>query len=399
MPQPLQGCRVVDFTHVLSGPIATNFLRLLGAEVIKIESAAGDTMRNYGGIQYADGMGPSFASVNSGKKSIVLDLKRDADVAVARELIAGADVVTENFRPGVIDRLGLGYEACKALNPRIVFCSISGYGQRGEVRHQPAIDQIIQSTSGMMSLSGEAGTPPIRIGYPAVDTYSGLLAAFAIVSALLQRGRDGQAQQVDVAMYDAALVLMISMAGPHLLTGKRPAKQGNRGYSMSPTADTFPTASGHLTLGAVRQDQFERLCRVIEREDLIADPRFQDRGTRVAHGEALQHEVSQALAGRGAAEWAGLLNAAGVPAGEVRELPEALAQPHLDDRQLLLSIPAGAQALRVLNAGFRYEHDGPGLDAPPPALGQHTAEILAGLGRTPEQIAAFLHREDAQAES
>jgi len=391
--QPLHGYRVVDFTHVLSGPIATNFLRLLGAEVIKVESAAGDTMRNYGGIQYADGMGPSFASVNAGKKSIVLDLKHEADIAVARDLIAGADVVAENFRPGVMDRLGLGYEACKAINPRIVFCSISGYGQRGEVRHQPAIDQIIQSTSGMMSLSGEPGSAPIRIGYPVVDTYSGLLAAFAVVSALLQRDRDGQAQQVDVAMFDAALVLMASMAGPHLLTGKRPAKQGNRGYSMSPTADTFPTAAGHLTLGAVRQDQFERLCRAIGREDLIADARFRDRGSRVAHGDALQAEVRRTLAGRGAAEWAGLLNAAGVPAGEVRELPEALAQPHLDERQLLLSVPIGDQALRVLNAGFRYEHDGPGVDAPPPALGQHAAEILAGLGRTPEQIDAFLHRQ------
>ena len=396
MAQPLHGYRVVDFTHVLSGPIATNFLRLLGAEVVKIESASGDTMRNYGGIQYADGMGPSFASVNAGKKSIVLDLKRSEDVAVARRLIQDADVVMENFRPGVMDRLGLGYEACKAINPRIVFCSISGYGQHGAARHQPAIDQIIQSTSGMMSLSGEPGSEPIRIGYPAVDTYSGLLAAFAVVSALLQRTHTQEGQRIDVAMFDAALVMMVSMVGPYLLTGKRPVKQGNRGYSMSPTADTFPTASGYLTLGAVRQDQFERLCRAIGRQDLIDDQRFRDRASRYAHGDALQAEVRAALARRTAAEWEALLNAEGVPAGAVRELPEALAQPHLHDRELLLALHTEkGEALRVLNAGFRFEHDGPGLDAVPPMLGQHTAEILAELGYAPEQVTAFLNRYDS----
>ncbi|MDX3906144.1 MAG: CoA transferase [Pigmentiphaga sp.] len=398
MSQPLHGYRVVDFTHVLSGPIATHFLRLLGAEVIKIESAAGDTMRNYGGVQYADGMGPSFASVNAGKKSIVLDLKQQDDVAVAHRLIKDADVVMENFRPGVMDRLGLGYEACKAINPGIVFCSISGYGQHGAARHQPAIDQIIQSTSGMMSLSGEPGSAPTRVGFPAVDTYSGLLAAFAVVSALLQRTRDKQGQRVDVAMFDAALVMMISMVGPYLLTGKRPVKQGNRGYSMSPTADTFPTAAGHLTLGAVRQDQFERLCRVIGRTDLVGDPRFRDRASRFGHGDALQAEVRAALAHRTAAEWEALLNAEGVPAGAVRELPEALAQPHLDERGLLLALGApDGPGLRILNAGFRYEHDGPGVDAVPPALGQHTAEILAQLGYTPEQITAFLDRRNRPA--
>ena len=172
MAKALSGYRVLDFTHVLSGPIATNFLILMGADVIKIESGAGDTMRNYGGGQSSDAMGPSFVSVNSGKRSIVLDLKSKAGIDVAQRLIAKADVVVENFRPGVIDRLGLGYEACRKIKADVVFCSVSGFGQSGPLKFNPAIDQIVQSMSGLMNLSGEPGSPPVRIGFPVVDTYT-----------------------------------------------------------------------------------------------------------------------------------------------------------------------------------------------------------------------------------
>ncbi len=253
MPQVLDGYRIVDFTHVLSGPIATNYLRLLGADVVKVESSSGDTMRNYGGKQVKDGMGPSFVSVNAGKRSIVLDLKNAADFEVARRLIATANVVVENFRPGVIDRLGLGYQVCREIKPDIVFCSISGFGQSGPLKANPAIDQIVQSMSGLMNLSGEPGSPPIRIGFPVVDTFSGLLAAFAIVSALLQRDRTGEGQYIDVAMFDAAMVMMVSVLGPYLVSGMKPEKQGNRGYSMAPTADTFPTAKAIRMCGAVKR--------------------------------------------------------------------------------------------------------------------------------------------------
>jgi crotonobetainyl-CoA:carnitine CoA-transferase CaiB-like acyl-CoA transferase len=395
MAQALQGCKVLDFTHVLAGPIATNYLCLQGADVVKVESAQGDTMRNYGGLNPGQpgtaGMGPSFVSVNSGKRSMVLDLKNEKHLAVARRLVAWADVVIENFRPGVMDRLGLGYEACKAIRPDIVFCSVSGFGQSGPLRANPAIDQIIQSMSGLMNLSGEPGSGPMRIGFPVVDTFTGMLAALAIVSALLRREKSGEGQCIDVAMMDAAMVMMVSVAGPYLAAGIQPKKQGNLGYSMSPTADTFPTARGDITIGAVRQDQFEQLCAVLQRPDLVADARFADRRSRQHNAAALRAEVVRALAARTALEWEEWLNQAGVAAGAVRELHEALAHPHFTHRGLTLPVqPPGTAPARILSTGFRFGQDPAGIRRPPPALGEHTREVLQELGYPAAQVDALL---------
>lgn len=385
MAQPLAGVRIADFSHVIAGPLATHFLCLLGAEVIKVEPPTGDVLRNYTRRRELRGMAEPFIGANAGKKSIVLDLKSDFGREAARRLIATSDIMVENFRPGVIDRLGLGYDALKQDNPGLIFCSISGYGQSGPMRDYPAIDQIIQSVSGLMSLSGEPGSGPMRVGFPIVDTYSALLAAFAIQSAFIQRERDpeGTGQYIDMSMLDASLVMMASVVNPMLISGTEPRRTGNRGFSLAPTADTFATSDQPITIGAVQQNQYERLCTALERPDLLADPRFADGDSRMAHEKELQGELATTFKTRTALEWERILSAAGVPAGAVRPVRDVLELPQLEGRdlQIELDVPNPAVGMTsILNAGFKFAHDGPAVSEPPPTLGQHTKEILAELG-------------------
>lgn len=392
MSQPLEGIRVADFSHVVAGPLATHFLRLLGAEVIKVEPPSGDVLRNYTQRRELRGMAEPFISSNAGKKSVVLDLKSEFGVNAARKLIATSDVVVENFRPGVIARLGLGYETVRTDNSSLIFCSVSGFGQNGPLRDYPAIDQIIQSVSGLMNLSGEPDSGPMRIGFPIVDTYSALLTAFAILSALIQRERDPEkrGQYIDVSMLDASLVLMSAVVSPLLISGTRPERTGNRGFSRAPTADTFDTADDPMTIGVVQQNQFERLCQAIGRPDLLDDPRYREPDSRLANDQALQSELRTIFKTRSAGEWESLLTDAGVPAGRVRNVEDILDHEQFDGRGLKLDIPTPNSAVEtatILNAGFQFAHDGPGLDEPPPALGEHTAEVLASLGLLREQNA------------
>lgn len=380
MPQPLHGLKVVDFTHVVAGPLATHLLRLLGAEVIKIEGAGGDPLRNYSLVAAERGMAPAFVGINAGKKSVVLDLKTPAGLAPAQRLVAGADIVVENFRPGVMDRLGLGYDACRALKSDILYCSVSGFGLDSPLRDHPAIDQIVQSLSGLMKLSGEPHDGPIRIGIPVVDTFVGVMAALAILSAVIQRDRFGGPQMIDVAMLDATMVMMLAVVNPFLINGTPFQRTGNRGFSQAPTADTFATAAGEITIGAVQDNQVDRLFRALGRADLCDHPDYADRDLRQANADALQAELTRAFATRPAAEWGPILAAAGVPAGEVLDFTDVLDRGWIDDRDLRLSIPYGEGRAEVLNAGFRFAHDGPGHRAAAPELGQHTETILSALG-------------------
>jgi Predicted acyl-CoA transferases/carnitine dehydratase len=385
LAQPLEGVRVADFSHVIAGPLATQFLCLLGAEVIKVEPPGGDVLRNYTQRKELRGMAEPFIGANAGKKSIILDLKTDFGREAARRLIATADIMVENFRPGVIDRLGLGYETVREINPGLIFCSISGYGQDGPMRDYPAIDQIIQSVSGLMGLSGEPDSGPMRIGFPVVDTYSALLAAFAIQAAYIQRERDPErrGQYIDMSMLDASLVMMASVVNPLVISNIEPKRTGNRGFSLAPTADTFETAENAITIGAVQQYQYERLCAALGRPDLLSDPRFADPDSRMAHDRELQAELAKTFMTKTALEWEAILSEAGVPAGAVRPVREVLKLPQLEGRNLMLEVevpnPAISRAT-ILNAGFRFAHDGPGVSAPPPLPGEHTDEILSELG-------------------
>jgi len=385
MRQVLEGVRVADFSHVMAGPYATHLLRLLGAEVIKIEAPArGDAMRYYGADRRYDGMAPAFIAVNAGKKSLVLDLKDAQDLACARQLVSRCDVLVENFRPGVMQRLGLDYTAARALNPRIVYCSISGYGQSGPRRDWPAIDNIVQATSGMMSLGGDPDGPPMRVGFPVVDTLTGQTAAFAIMAALLRKERSGQGDFIDVAMFDATLSFMASAVVPWLVTGRALERMGNTGYSGQPTSALFKARDGHsISLGVVQQHQFELLARLLERTAWLADPLFSSPDTRRQNAAAVQSAVAEVLLTRDAADWEQLLSAAGIPCGMVRDIGEAMSLPELDGRGLRipLQVPGlpGREDVAVLGPGFVSAAESRGELPAPPRLGQHTEEIKAWL--------------------
>jgi CoA:oxalate CoA-transferase len=387
MRQVLEGIRIADFSHVMAGPYATHLLRLLGAEVIKIEPPArGDAMRYYGADRRYDGMAPAFIAVNAGKKSVVLDLKNPVDLESARTLVGRCDVLVENFRPGVMQRLGLDYAAVRQLNPSVVYCSVSGYGQSGPRRDWPAIDNIVQATSGMMSLGGDPDGPPMRVGFPVVDTLTGQTAAFAILSSLLRRERSGEGDYIDVAMFDATIAFMASAVVPWLVTGRALERTGNTGYSGQPTSALFKARDGHsISLGVVQQHQFELLARLLEQPQWLTDPLFRDPDTRRQNAAAVQQSLAQVLSGRDAADWEQLLSAAGIPCGMVRDIGEAMSLPTLDQRNL--SIPLNIPGLpvredvAVLGPGFVSAQAGrTGLSAPP-SLGQHTSEIKAWLAK------------------
>jgi CoA:oxalate CoA-transferase len=399
MPQPLVGFQVADFSHVMAGPFCSHFLRMLGAEVIKVESAAGDALRNYGQNRDYDGMSPAFIAANVGKKSLVLDLKSDAGRGVAERLITQSDVVIENFRPGVMQRFGLGYEQARRLRPAVVYCSVSGYGQSGPRRDYPAIDNIVQATSGMMAANGSEGDPPTRVGWPVVDTYTGTLAALAVMAALLQRERFGDGQYIDIAMLDASLVMLTSLATPFLTTGQSLPRMGDTGYSGAPTSGLFTARDGQrVSLGVVQNNQYLALCRAIGKHEYATNARFATPVLRASHPQAaeLRGMLDVMFLTRDGADWERELSAAGVPCGLVRDVAGVCALEGLRERGVIL--PTTAPGVRVadqtaafVNAGFVFAHDGPGVAAAaPPRLGEHTRELLSALGYGDAESAELL---------
>jgi CoA:oxalate CoA-transferase len=380
MDQPLKGVTVADFSHVMAGPYASHLLRLLGARVIKIEPKGGDGFRNYGGDPDFAGMSPAFIAANAGKESIALDLKDPADLDIARAIVARADVMLENFRPGVIARLGLGYDAVRETNPGIIFCSVSGYGQDGPYSNWPAIDNIVQATAGMMMLSGDEGEPPVRIGFPIVDTLTGQTAALAILAAIIRQRATGQGDRIDVSMFDASLTFMTSTLTPFLVTGTPMPRMGNTGYSGLPTASLFATRDGRqISLGVVQPNQFTALARHLGREDWLEDPRFATSEARRANFDEMKSEVAAIFLTRDAADWEQSLSAAGIPCGMVRRVDEAAA---LADPATLLPITVAGlpvEEIRIPGIGFRSANRAAAPLEAPPRLDENRAAILTWL--------------------
>lgn len=381
MTLPLAGIRIADFSHVMAGPYASHLLGLMGAEVIKIEPKGGDGFRNYGASRGHGGRSAAFIAANANKKSIALDLKDPADVAIARGIVERSDVLLENFRPGVIARLGFGYDAVREWNPQIVFCSVSGYGQDGPYRDWPAIDNIVQATSGMMMLSGEEGDPPVRVGFPIVDTLTGQTAAMAILAALMRRERGGGGSLIDVAMLDASLAFMTSALTPFLVTGEPMQRTGNTGYSGLPTASLYTARDGRqISLGVVQPRQFELLAKHVGREDWLADERFATPDARRNNFNALSAELAREIARRDAADWEAGMSAQGIPCGLVRRVDEAvdLAREGTLLKMTLPDMPGRAE-VEIPGIGFRMDPPCSGNPAPPPRCDEDRAAILAWL--------------------
>jgi crotonobetainyl-CoA:carnitine CoA-transferase CaiB-like acyl-CoA transferase len=390
MTLPLTGVRVLDLSNVLAGPFCAYQLALLGAEVIKVEHPeGGDLARRLGADKDASArdMGASFVAVNAGKQSITLNLKDARGKEILRSLVRTADVLVENFRPGVMTRLELGYEALSEINPKLVYCAISGFGKDGEFSKRPAYDQIIQGISGVMSVTGDADSAPLRAGYPVSDTVGGLTAAFGICAALVDARANGRGRMLDVSMLEATLSTMGWVVSNYLNAGVTPTPMGNENFTAAPSG-TFKTSDGLLNIAANETKQFVSLCRLIGRPDLPDDPRFSERNTRKVNRAALKVEIEAALATDSAMNWDAKFTEAGVPAGRVMSVPEILAHPHLVSREFVREFNSddATTRQRVTRAGFRFSDADTAPSTPAPTLSANTREHLATLGFDDTQI-------------
>jgi crotonobetainyl-CoA:carnitine CoA-transferase CaiB-like acyl-CoA transferase len=388
----LDGIRVLDLTNVLAGPFATLHLALLGAEVIKIENPKdGDLARQLGIVPELNErlMGTSFLAQNANKKSLALNTKAPEGKDLFKRLAATADVVVENFRPDVMPRLGLGYETLAAINPRLIYCAVSGFGQTGPDALKPAYDQIIQGLSGVMAINGDERLNPLRCGFPVCDTVGGLNAAFAIMAALYHRERTGEGQFIDVAMLDSIMPLMGWVAANLLIGGRPPALLGNDNLTAAPSG-TFKTKDGYINIAANKQEHWEALCDVLGVPQLKTDPRFQQRDTRKKNRKALTPLLEARLAECPTAVWVERLNARDVPSGAILSLEAALSQPQVAHRRALEEVAvAGIGPVKLFGLTAKFSRTPGAVAAAPPRLGADTDAVLGALGLGAEELAAL----------
>src|SRR5215471_11853926 len=373
---PLQGIRVLDFTRVLSGPYCTMQLGDLGARVIKIEQPGrGDDTRAWG-PPFINGESAYFLSINRNKESVALDLKDSRNAPIVDALVACADVIVENFRPGTMDRLGWGYAAVAARHPRIVYCSISGFGQTGPRRLEAGYDAMMQGEAGLMSITGAADGPPYRLGVAIADIATGMFAVQGILAALYAREKTGRGQLVDIAMLDSVTALLTYQASIAFATGETPTRMGNRHPSIAPY-DTFPAADGDFVLSVGNDDQFGRLTRVIGRPEMASDARFVTNADRVRNYDVLRRDLTQSFSSWKRADLLKALSDVGVPVSAVRTVTEALADPQVTAREMIVPLEhVAAGPIRVLGTPLKLSDTPATVRTPPPTLGQHTAEIL-----------------------
>jgi crotonobetainyl-CoA:carnitine CoA-transferase CaiB-like acyl-CoA transferase len=394
-PKAFAGIRVLDFTHVLAGPYATSQIAMQGADVIKIEPRTGDGMRlTPVSREWSErGLGPAWMAVNANKRSLTLDLAKAEAKRIVHRLAESADVVVSNFRPGVMDKLGIGWEALSAINPKLIYVEMSGFGSTGPERRTASFDGKIQAMSGLMTLTGETVNGPMRAGFAAADVATGITGAFAIATALFQRTHTGRGQFVDVAMLDSMMGFLNGQIAEWLNTGYRHPQYGNRSVSMKPTADRFRCGEGFIVLAVLTEPQFQRLMTTLGRADALADPRFADWFTRMEHDVALREVIEGAFADGTPEQWVARLTEADVPCARVTSLPEIVTHPQLAHRGYLQQAETPYGPVTLAGPAFRFQHGNGGIDRPLATLGMHTEEVLTELGYDAAAIAALREAE------
>jgi formyl-CoA transferase len=375
----LEGLRVIDLTQAMAAPFCTMNLADLGAEVIKLEPPEGEPTRREGALR-RNGHGAQFVAINRNKKSLTADLKRPEGVEIVHRLARTADVFVQNYRPGVAERLGVGYPALAAVNPRLVYCSVSGFGGTGPYASRGGYDLIAQGMSGVISVTGEEDGPLAKSGVPLSDLAAGLFAAYGILAALEEREESGLGQHVDTSLLEAAMALTVWESTEYWATGRVPGPLGSA-HRLSAPYQALRARDGYLTVGATHDRFFEGLCRALDRPDLLTDPRFGDRSARLQRRTELAAELEKTTTGEERAHWLARLEREGIPSGPINSYPEALADPHTLARRMVVDLMhPGAGPVKALGVPIKLSDTPGAVERPAPLLGEHTAALLTELG-------------------
>ncbi len=394
MPGPLAGLRVLDLTRVLAGPYCTMMLADMGADVVKVERPGdGDDTRGFG-PPFVGGESTYFLSINRNKRGMTLDLKKERGLQVLREMLEVADVVVENFRPGLMESMGFGYDAARELNPRLIYCSISGYGGTGPDAALPGYDLIIQGEGGIASLTGEPGGPPCKVGTSQADIVAGMMACQGILLAVIARERTGVGQQVDIGMLDCQVALLTYQAGIYFATGQSPSRLGNRHPSIVPY-ETFECRDGYLNVACGNESMWRRFCGAAGLEELAEDTRFVTNADRVGHAADLRAVLGPVLAARSVDEWIGTLRSAGVPVGRIDSVRDVCQNPQVVARDMVVELEhPKAGPIRVTGVPIKLSATPGEVRSAPPTLGQHTEQVLSDwLGMRDAEVAELRRQE------